>query len=203
MATGPPGSGKSQLVANLTATAVAQGCSVLVASTNNAAVNEVWRRCQRLVPGMLVRTGSRSGAVNYVENETKELTALLRSEPPTTNVATIGAELTAATRRLADVRARLGGLARLERDLRVAAELREKLAGELSWTAADLASHFGGDDLHPDRPRALRNQVLGWGNSSHRRRRVTDEGVDHHSVGGQRSHVGAGVVAGRLRVLGA
>ena len=145
MATGPPGSGKSQLVANLTATAVAQGCSVLVASTNNAAVNEVWRRCQRLVPGMLVRTGSRSGAVNYVENETKELTALLRSEPPTTNVATIGAELTAATRRLADVRARLGGLARLERDLRVAAELREKLAGELSWTAADLASHFGGD----------------------------------------------------------
>ena len=145
VATGPPGSGKSQLVANLTATAVAQGCSVLVASTNNAAVNEVWRRCQRLVPGMLIRTGSRSGAVNYVENETKELTALLQSEPPTTNAATISAELTAATRRLADVRARLSGLARLERDLRVAAELREKLAGELSWTAADLASHFSGD----------------------------------------------------------
>ncbi len=143
VATGPPGSGKSQLVANLTATAVARGCSVLVASTNNTAVDEVWRRCQRLVPGMLVRTGRRSGVIDYEENEIRELMALLQSEPPAINVTTADAELTVATRQLADVTAKIGGLARLERDLRAVGELREKLASELSWTTADLASHFG------------------------------------------------------------
>jgi hypothetical protein len=58
VATGPPGTGKSQLVANLIATAVANDQSVLVTSTNNRAVDEVWERCQEIAPGLILRTGS-------------------------------------------------------------------------------------------------------------------------------------------------
>jgi len=57
VATGPPGTGKSQLVANLVATAVAADQSVLVASTNNQAVDEVVQRCDSIMPGLILRTG--------------------------------------------------------------------------------------------------------------------------------------------------
>ncbi|MCC5698753.1 AAA family ATPase, partial [Klebsiella pneumoniae] len=56
VATGPPGTGKSQLVVNAIASAVANQQTVLVASTNNRAVNEVWQRCNRLVADSVVRT---------------------------------------------------------------------------------------------------------------------------------------------------
>ncbi|WP_242440959.1 AAA domain-containing protein [Streptomyces sp. CB02923] len=70
VATGPPGTGKSQLVANLVATAISAGQTVLVASTNNEAVDEVWRRCDTLVPGSIVRTGSaRKNAKSNTEHE--------------------------------------------------------------------------------------------------------------------------------------
>ncbi|MCA1193466.1 AAA domain-containing protein [Saccharopolyspora sp. 6V] len=55
--TGPPGSGKTALVANLVATAVFTGQRVLVADADDPAVHEVWRRCAA-VPGALVRTGA-------------------------------------------------------------------------------------------------------------------------------------------------
>lgn len=76
VATGPPGTGKSQLIVDVVATAIAAGQSVLVASTNNGAVNEVWRRCDELVPGSVVRTGSG-------ENQAHELDGLekLRKAP--------------------------------------------------------------------------------------------------------------------------
>ncbi|WP_369028854.1 AAA domain-containing protein, partial [Nocardia farcinica] len=40
VATGPPGTGKTDLVVNLVATAISTGHTVLVASTNNRAVDE-------------------------------------------------------------------------------------------------------------------------------------------------------------------
>ena len=55
--TGPPGSGKTTLVANLVATAIGAGQRVLVAAADDRAVHEVWRRCAG-VPGALVRTGA-------------------------------------------------------------------------------------------------------------------------------------------------
>lgn len=48
-----------QLIVDVVATTVAAGKSVLVASTDNGAVDEVWRRYDELVPGSVVRTGSR------------------------------------------------------------------------------------------------------------------------------------------------
>ena len=89
VATGPPGTGKSELIANLAATAVAAGLSVLVASTNNQAVDEVWHRCEARVPGLIVRTGNR----DYRPKERESLAALLalascaRSSSTTTHAA--------------------------------------------------------------------------------------------------------------------
>ncbi|MEV6344964.1 AAA domain-containing protein [Actinoplanes sp. NPDC051851] len=142
-ATGPPGTGKSQLVANAVATAVASGESVLVASTNNAAVDEVWRRCRDLLPGLLVRTGSRSGPINYAENETSELTELAGLERPRLNTVTARAALTRATRQVAQSRGRLAEVAELERELLELAQRRQHLAETLRCTAGDLAGRLG------------------------------------------------------------
>lgn len=57
--TGPPGTGKSQVVASVVASQVAAGYTVLVASTNNMAVEVASDRCARVDPLLLVRTGSR------------------------------------------------------------------------------------------------------------------------------------------------
>jgi len=143
VATGPPGSGKSQLVANAVATAVSRGQTVLVASTNNPAVDEVWQRCRQLIPGMLIRTGSRSGSINYAENETTELMGLLQLSQPSVNVTTAGMALASADQRLVGVRAQLGAVAGLERTLLETAQLRERLAAQLASMPAALAGRLG------------------------------------------------------------
>src|SRR5699024_3879627 len=88
VATGPPGTGKSQLVANVVATALTDQQSVLVASTNNQAVDEVWQRCGRLLPDSLVRTGSSGGEQDYRQHEADALERLLKSKPPDTGRTT-------------------------------------------------------------------------------------------------------------------
>ncbi|WP_323747011.1 caspase, EACC1-associated type [Catenulispora pinisilvae] len=75
VATGPPGTGKSELIANLVATAVCSNKTALTASTNNQAVDEVHGRCQKRVPGLVVRTGNR----DYRQVEHDALTGLLRT----------------------------------------------------------------------------------------------------------------------------
>lgn len=55
--TGPPGTGKSQLILNLLSNAFLHGDTALLASTNNAAVNVVSSRFKELEPELLVRTG--------------------------------------------------------------------------------------------------------------------------------------------------
>jgi very-short-patch-repair endonuclease len=57
--TGPPGTGKSQLVAGIVANQWLAGRSVLVASTNNTAVDVAVKRCASIDPALLVRTGNR------------------------------------------------------------------------------------------------------------------------------------------------
>ncbi len=72
--TGPPGTGKSELISNLVATAVCARRTVLVASTNNQAVDEVVDRCNSQVPGLLIRTGNQE----YKQRQQDALTALLQ-----------------------------------------------------------------------------------------------------------------------------
>jgi len=74
--TGPPGTGKSELISNLVATAVCARRTVLVASTNNQAVDEVVDRCNTQVPGLLIRTGNQE----YRQRQRDALAALLRPD---------------------------------------------------------------------------------------------------------------------------
>ena len=57
--TGPPGTGKSQLVAAIAASCWMANQSVLVASTNNQAVDVAVSRSALSDPGILIRTGSK------------------------------------------------------------------------------------------------------------------------------------------------
>jgi AAA domain/Caspase domain len=138
VATGPPGTGKSQLVANLVATAVAAGQSVLVASTNNEAVDEVWKRCEQLCPGSVVRTGRASGEPNYREVEADSLRALSAAEPPGRTVQTAGMDVDVAGERRARARALLAATAAGDRTLRLAGEARETHADTLGHSVRDL-----------------------------------------------------------------
>jgi hypothetical protein len=78
VATGPPGTGKSEVVTAVVTTCVAAGQSVLVASTNNEAVNVVADRCDAIAPGLLMRTGNSEA----LEREAAKLERLLRQPGP-------------------------------------------------------------------------------------------------------------------------
>jgi hypothetical protein len=142
LATGPPGTGKSQLVTNVVANAVARNRTVLVASTNNTAVDEVWHRCQRLLPGMLIRTGNAS----YETEEAAGLHELQSLDPPASNVTTADAALVSATAGWQHVRAEMDEVAALESELFQTAMRREELAAALSWTTTELAARLGSDE---------------------------------------------------------
>ncbi|MEV2210416.1 AAA domain-containing protein [Streptomyces sp. NPDC050997] len=99
VATGPPGTGKSEVVTAVVTTCVAAGQSVLVASTNNEAVNVVAERCDDIAPGLLMRTGN----AEALEREAAKLERLL-GEPaqvPRRGSATVGGQLR-STRGTAD-----------------------------------------------------------------------------------------------------
>ncbi|TXL84233.1 AAA domain-containing protein [Streptomyces sp. IB2014 016-6] len=91
VATGPPGTGKSEVVTAVVATAVAAGQSVLVASTNNEAVNVVAERCDAIAPGLLMRTGNSEARIKEAEKLERLLTEPPRS--PSRSAATIAGEL--------------------------------------------------------------------------------------------------------------
>ncbi|MEU1955232.1 caspase, EACC1-associated type [Nocardia rhamnosiphila] len=133
VATGPPGTGKSQLVVNLVATAIAADQTVLVASTNNRAVDEVVQRCRELVPGSIVRTGN----LGYQPEEQREL-RYLAALAPGQNPGTAGAEMDSAAAGLHAHRTHLARAAQRESRLLEAAGRRDSIA-------TDLAGRLGVD----------------------------------------------------------
>ncbi|WP_433472180.1 caspase, EACC1-associated type [Spirillospora sp. CA-142024] len=161
VATGPPGTGKSQLVANLVATAEAAGEKVLVASTNNQAVDEVCGRCERLAPGSIVRTGSR----RHREVEAATLESLRAVQAPASNPQTAQARLDTAGDLLHAARLELDRVASMERALREAGEARDEHAAELESTVAELLGflrdHDGPERLARRAERAAGAKLLG------------------------------------------
>ncbi|MDT3399611.1 AAA domain-containing protein [Streptomyces sp. B1866] len=141
--TGPPGTGKSQLVANLVATAVTAGQSVLVASTNNEAVDEVWRRCEQLVPASMVRTGSsRAKGIDYRQTEATALHTLRAMPDPEHTVATATMDAVVAGDKLCGARQGLARAAQIEREQHRIGQAREQHASRLGLTVAELVALF-------------------------------------------------------------
>ena len=129
--TGPPGTGKSQLVASVVANQWLAGRSVLVASTNNGAVDVAVGRCARLDPALLLRTGNRV-ARDRLPELLEELATRAVTRGPSMNVIHRQLETAAAGRH--EVHARLetrtrdeAGLAQLLIDLEL---LRTRLWGQ-------------------------------------------------------------------------
>lgn len=172
VATGPPGTGKSQLVANLVATAVANGQSVLVASTNNQAVDEVVNRCGAVVKGSVVRTGSRN-KIDYRQMESTTLTELVGAPASRSTIPTLRAELRHALAVSEDMEARFGGKAELELTLLGLGQRRESAVAQ--WCAAGGAADLPAELDLPgwvSRARALAHaRFLGrWRRGRHLRR---------------------------------
>ncbi|MFD6095200.1 AAA domain-containing protein [Nocardiopsis flavescens] len=125
VATGAPGTGKSELITSVVTTAVAAGRSVLVASTNNTAVDEVVGRVNRIGDGaaVMVRTGNRERRAA----EPEILTALLAAPRPQADPATAGARLAVHGRALEQERRRLADAENRERRSVLVAAARARL----------------------------------------------------------------------------
>ncbi|QES57141.1 peptidase C14 [Streptomyces venezuelae] len=163
VATGPPGTGKSEVVTAVVTTAVAAGQSVLVASTNNEAVNVVAERCDEISPGLLMRTGN----VEAREREAEKLAALLAEpvESPPRGSATVAGELRNRHARAAALRTeaagRIGEEARLLELVRERARRADALALpvrllESAWSAQERAALARWEE------RARRAAGAGW-----------------------------------------
>ncbi|WP_280252446.1 AAA domain-containing protein [Nocardia abscessus] len=140
IATGPPGTGKSQLVTNLVATAVTNSQTVLVASTNNQAVDEVWDRCEKLSSGSMIRTGN----VEYRRVTEESLRALLKASAPESTPTTTATALRHAEQILGIQHDLLRDVARVERELLDLGRVREAQATRLHLSVADLVSRLEG-----------------------------------------------------------
>ncbi|MEZ0114698.1 RecA/RadA recombinase [Catenulispora sp. EB89] len=147
VATGPPGTGKTALVVSVVATAAAAGQNVLVASSNNRAVDEVWERCNGSVPGLVVRTGSQSGEHDNRERERLGLTRLLASGTPPMNQATWSAKHRGALREHRGVLGRLDKQARAERELLNAGRNRQEAVERLPPAAKAAAATVASAEL--------------------------------------------------------
>lgn len=143
VATGPPGTGKSEVVTAVVATAVASGQSVLVASTNNEAVDVVAERCDDIAPGLLLRTGN----AKALHQEEEKLERLLSEPPrtPTRSVATIAGGLRHAHLRAGEQRDEATQLIDEEGKLVALLQEREKRAAALEIPVQVLTSLWTGD----------------------------------------------------------
>jgi len=166
--TGPPGTGKSQLVAAIVAGAWLRGETVLVASTNNQAVHAAVAKAHAVDDGLVVRTGNREHR-DALPDALRRLAARPASTGPSPQVARRRLDLAIAGRRalharLADRAAVDGELAQLAVDLEVQ---RTALWGEPERSPvhdrrAELAT------------RARRAERAWWFRTSRKRRALED-----------------------------
>lgn len=135
--TGPPGTGKTQLVVNAVANAWLDRETVLVASTNNGAVDVAVERANEICPGMLLRTGRRQDREALAGRAAEAVAAAADYEE--SNDVLKGAEREAQAR--AELARTAERWARLVADLAKVAEVRSKLTrtvGELEEHAREI-----------------------------------------------------------------
>ncbi|MGW0364728.1 caspase, EACC1-associated type [Streptomyces sp. NPDC002990] len=173
VATGPPGTGKSEVVTAVVTTAVAAGQSVLVASTNNEAVNVVAERCDEISPGLLMRTGNKDAR----EREAQKLAELLAGPvaSPARGAATVAGELRNRHARTAALRAEAAGRISEEERLLELVRERARRADGLALPLRLLEGAWAGEDpavLARWEERARRAAGAGWPTFGGWRRRL-------------------------------
>ena len=122
--TGPPGTGKTQLVVNAVANAWLDRETVLVASTNNRAVDVAVERANEICSGMLLRTGRRQDREALAGRAAEAIAAATEEEESSDDLKGVARE--------AHARAALAQTA--ERWVGLSADLAK--VGELNWKLA-------------------------------------------------------------------
>ncbi len=134
--TGPPGTGKTQLVVNAVVNAWLDGDKVLVTSTNNGAVDVAVQRAARDVSrGLLVRTGNREKRVDVPG---RIAAASNQAATQRGNLAAARAGLKRAVTERTQVMETLARLDELDAELLCIVEEQEKLKPALTKAARTL-----------------------------------------------------------------
>ncbi len=159
--TGPPGTGKTEVVGAIALGAWARGETVLVATTNNEPVDEAVRKVAGIHDALLLRAGNRNRLTDLADT----LGGLLWDEPPATADHPDGRALTAAH----------AARRQIHRELAQRAALEQTLA-ELTPRVSELRARVWRSDPPPtvDRrlTRALRQAADARILSAARRRRA-------------------------------
>lgn len=176
--TGPPGTGKSQVLGNVAAAALYRGDTVLLASKNNQAVDVVVDRLRRGTSSVVVRTGNaerRAQAATRLHEELRAERALGDLRQPQRDWETLEAELRGVVKPLAE-------RVRLEHEV---AEIRQQLgrvAARWAETPGCMPVEGGTSFPAPERVESLVREATGclaefrvrpgwfWRRRRHRRR---------------------------------
>ena len=154
--TGPPGTGKTQLVVNAVTNAWLDGDTVLVTSTNNGAVDVAVHRAARDVsPGLLIRTGNRSVRVDV---PARIATASTQAATHRGNQAQARAQLKQVATQRARLLEKLERLDQLDANLLEQVEARDKESQALNEVAQTLWRGAGPPVLPMD-SRAVERQA--------------------------------------------
>lgn len=132
--TGPPGTGKSQLVLSVIASCWASGQSVLLASTNNQAVDVVVERARDLVDGLVIRTGNRERRGEAA----RQLTDLARPAGATATLESLEESVKESRNRVLAARQRIEERTRLETALSEMLLTFEHLVKRYEWDISPL-----------------------------------------------------------------
>ncbi|MCE2392791.1 MAG: AAA family ATPase, partial [Proteobacteria bacterium] len=126
--TGPPGTGKTQLVANAVANAWLDRETVLVTSTNNAAVDVAVERANQLHSGTLIRTGNKSARTNLADIVTHVVREAVEHGRSGTEEAVARSQLSTTQSERTELLANLERLSQLDAELLDNLERREDAA---------------------------------------------------------------------------
>ena len=143
--TGPPGTGKTQLVVNAVTNAWLDGDKVLVTSTNNGAVDVAVDRAEKDVSsGLLVRTGNRDVREQVPDRITA---ALAQAATQRGNQAAARAQLKRVTTERTQLMEKLARLDELDVKLLQVVEGQEKLRQALKEAAQTLWTNASPPEL--------------------------------------------------------
>ena len=135
--TGPPGTGKSQAIVDLVANTWARGESVLLASTNNAAVDVAVDRAQQVAGGLLMRTGRKSARERLPDQISQLVASSKRAEIE--NLAGVETDLVLAQKQRAEFHRLLHRESVLQENLFALSQLEEDLSNQVeAFGTADI-----------------------------------------------------------------